>query len=67
MKLFIVTMEDTITQIRDYAVLAEDQSHAENKIEHGEFLNEGAPETTGTTDSQFKAIVEIDMNGAVVA
>ena len=66
MKLFVVTMEDTIVQIRDYVVLADDQAHAENKIEHGEFLNEGTPETIGTMQSGFKAIVEIDVNGAIV-
>lgn len=56
---YVLTVQDTIVQIRDYAVLATSEDDAKRRIAEGYFLTEGTPETIDTLKTEFKAIAKV--------
>lgn len=58
-RIFIITMEDTVIQIRDYVVKAPNLEQAQANVASGIFLNEGTPETIDATGARFRAHVDL--------
>lgn len=59
--LYVVTVEDTVVQQRDYVVIAVDRGEAESKVAAGLFLSESEPTTFDTKQSSVKDIVFISI------
>lgn len=59
MPFFIVTKQDTVIQLTDYVVQAEDLRHAEKLVDNGCFISESITETIDTVESQTKSVVEL--------
>ena len=59
LKPYILTVEDTITQVRDYVVFAKDDTDARERILRGEFVSESEATTTDTLRSEVKSIMKL--------
>lgn len=59
MPFFIVTKEDTVVQLTDYVVQAEDIRQAEKFVDDGRFISESLTETIDTIQSKTKSVVEL--------
>ena len=59
MGLFVVTVQDTVIQVREYVTRAISKNEAEMNVEHGHFMYESVPTTVDTLESEIKTIEEI--------
>ena len=59
LKPYILTVEDTVTQVRDYVVFAKDDEDAKVRVSRGEFVNESEATTVDTLSSEVKSIMEL--------
>lgn len=61
-KLFIVVKQDTIVQMREYLVRADNPLHAEQCVNGGFFVSETEPETMELLESKTTTVEEIRMD-----
>ncbi|AEL97996.1 hypothetical protein CL65_gp110 [Mycobacterium phage Patience] len=61
----MVSVEDTVIQMRDYAVLAKDEEDAKNRIARGEFLTESEASTIDNVGpSRVTTIMKVEETNA---
>ena len=58
-KAFLVTMEDTVVQVREYVVRADSADQARANVQAGQFMFESKPTTVETVESHIQSAEEI--------
>lgn len=61
MNVFLVVVQDTIIQSREYAIIAKDATDAKNKLAEGRFLTESEATTMDTLKTMVVSAEKVDV------